>query len=104
METSHVFWSYWYFQIPNYFLAALMYTLIGRFAMSLFAPPDWDHYIWRAFLRLTDWVVRLAGWITPRLVPPPLLMLVAAFWLFVLRLVLALGFALTGLAPRLAAG
>ena len=26
----NAFWSYWYFHIPNFVLAAVMYTLLGR--------------------------------------------------------------------------
>jgi len=82
--------SAWYFHLPNYVLAAIIWTLIGRFGLSLFVPPDWDNYIWRAFVALTEWVCRLIALITPRLVPPGLLPLIAAFWLFGARSGLAL--------------
>ena len=29
-------WSYWYFHIPNFILAALFYTLIGRLVLGMF--------------------------------------------------------------------
>jgi len=29
---------FWYFHLPNYVLAALMYTLIGRFILGMIAP------------------------------------------------------------------
>ena len=38
-------WSYWYFQVPNFVLAALVYTLLGRFVLGFFVPADWDNYI-----------------------------------------------------------
>ncbi|TIV11798.1 MAG: YggT family protein, partial [Mesorhizobium sp.] len=43
------FWSYWYFHIPNFILAAVMYTLMGRLLLGLFVPESWDNYIWRFF-------------------------------------------------------
>ncbi|MEZ5775517.1 MAG: YggT family protein [Hyphomicrobiaceae bacterium] len=88
------------FQVPNLVLAALMYTLLGRYVLSLFFPPDSDKVIWRAFRGLTDWVVRLVGRITPKLIPVNLLVLFAAVWLLMLRVALFLGFGLLGLLPK----
>ena len=48
------FLSYWYFHLPDYVLAAVMYTLLGRVALSLFVEPDSPNYIWRFFCRVTD--------------------------------------------------
>jgi len=39
--------TYWYFHLPNFVLAALMYTLLGRALLSLFLDPDSSNYIWR---------------------------------------------------------
>ena len=39
MGTS-VFWSYWYYHLPNFVLAALMYTLLGRALLGLIAQPE----------------------------------------------------------------
>ena len=80
------FWQDWYFHLPNYVLAALVYTLLGRFLLSLFLPADTKNYIQRWFVRLTEPVVWIVRTITPALVPPPLLPLVAAVWLTLLRL------------------
>lgn len=101
MEISIPFWQYWYFHVPNYVLAALIYTLLGRFVLGLFVPAEWENYIWRTFLRLTDWVVRLAAYLTPMMVPRFLLPPIAAFWLFVARAVLAVVLIATGLGPEL---
>ena len=46
-------WNYGYFHIPNFILAALFYTLIGRLVLGMFVPEDWNNYLWRAFRRLT---------------------------------------------------
>ena len=48
------FWTYWYFHIPNFVLAAVMYTLLGRLVLGFFVPENWDNYIWRGFKRVTD--------------------------------------------------
>ncbi len=93
------FWSYWYFHIPNFVLAALVYTLIGRFALSFFVPENWDNYIWRAFRRLTDPVVRVVVLGTPAIVPHRVILLFAALWLTVARVVVALALASAGLLP-----
>src|SRR5690606_7534598 len=66
--TGSAFWQYWYFHLPNFALAVLAYTLLGRFALSFFLPPDSTNYIWRWFCRLTDWVLVGVRAITPRYV------------------------------------
>jgi YggT family protein len=80
----------WYYHVPNYVLAALMWTLAGRFLLGLFVPPQWDNYIWRFFCRITDPVLAVVARITPSFMVEQLLPLVAIFWLFVLRIVLQL--------------
>ena len=42
MGTSFRSWSYWYFHLPNFVLAALMYTLLGRVLLGLFVDPDFE--------------------------------------------------------------
>ena len=73
--------------IPNYLLAALMYTLLGRFVLSFLFPADSRNYIFRAFVRLTDPVLALVRLITPAAVPHPVLLIFAAIWMLVLRIV-----------------
>ena len=43
----------------DYLFAALIYTMLGRFVLGLFVPPEWDNYIWRFFRRVTDPVLAL---------------------------------------------
>lgn len=93
--------EYWYFHLPNYALAVLMYTLLGRFLLSFFFAPGSSNYIWRAFVRLTDPVVRIFAFITPRAVPALITLLFAFLWLFVIRIALLRVFAEMGLAPQL---
>ena len=97
------FLRYWYFHLPNYLVAAVIYTMFGRFVLGFFVPPDWDHYIWRFFRRITDPVLRATSWITPRFVPDALLPLVAVFWLYLARLAYWVLLYRMGLAPVLPA-
>jgi hypothetical protein len=78
----------WYFQAPNFLLAVLMYTLLGRVLLGLFVDPDSKNYIWRFFCRLTDPVVHAIGWVTPRAAAPVVVWLFGVVWLFWLRVLL----------------
>jgi YggT family protein len=90
--SGNPFWQHWYFHLPNYALAVLVYTLIGRFLLSLVLAPDTKNYIQRWFVRLTEPVLVVVRLITPALVPPGLLPLAGVIWLMLLRLVLLLLF------------
>lgn len=96
MET---FWSYWYFHLPNYILAALIYTLLGRLLLSFFAPADWQNYIWRAFCRVTDPILWLVGLVTPRILHGIVLLPIAAAWVALVRTVLFLTLLQLGYGP-----
>ncbi len=89
----------WWFHLPNFVLAALMYTMLGRFLLAFFIPPDSKNYIWRAFVRLTDPVLRAVQFVTPLVVPHLLVLLFAAMWLLAARVVLLLLFASFGMMP-----
>lgn len=91
--------EYWYFHLPNFVLAAVMYTLVGRLALSFFAPPGWQNYIWRAFVRITDPALKVVRQMTPQIVPEPLLIVFAALWVMVLRVVLFVALSAAGLLP-----
>lgn len=91
----------WLFQGPNLILAALMYTLIGRFILSLFYPPDSDRTIWRVFCSVTDPLLNMVTAITPKIVPDRLIMIFTVIWLVLARLFLLLTFVAAGIAPRL---
>jgi len=93
------FWSYWYFHIPNFILAALMYTLLGRLALGLFVHEDWDNYIWRAFRKITDPVARGVRFITPDALPHGIVLVFAVFWLMLARLAWLVILINLGLAP-----
>ena len=68
--TSHPLLTYWYFHLPNFVLAALMYTLLGRAVLGLIVAPDSSNYIWRFFCRITDPFVALIAPVTPKAAAP----------------------------------
>ena len=98
-EQTITFLPYWYFHLPNLVLAALMYTLIGRFILGMFVPADWNNYIWRAFVWVTDPVVRIIRFLTPQVIALPLVLVFGALWLMLLRVALFLFMVRLGLAP-----
>ncbi len=91
--------GFWIFQIPNLMLAAMMYTLLGRFLLSLFFPADSDKVIWRVFAQITHPVVSAVGFITPQVVPDRVVVLLAVVWMLLLRFFLFLTLRSYGLIP-----
>jgi YggT family protein len=96
---NHPFWVYWYFHIPNYLAALVMYTLIGRFFLTFLFSADAPNYIWRGFRFITDWAVAAVRFLTPQYVMPLFLPLIGAFWLFLLRHIYYVILANAGAAP-----
>ena len=94
--TDHVlFW------VVTYVLALTAWACIGRFAMQGFIAPDSPNYIWRGFRLLTDWAIWTARRVVPSYVAVVWLPLVAALWLFGLRLVFGVIMLSAGLAPSI---
>jgi uncharacterized protein YggT (Ycf19 family) len=91
--------TYWYFYLPDYVLAVLMYTVLGRVALSLLVDTESQNYIWRFFCTLTDPVVAAVGQVTPRAAAPVILWLFSFVWLFWLRFALRAAYAVAGLLP-----
>jgi hypothetical protein len=92
---------YWAFHVPNFVLAALMYTLLGRAVLGLIVDPESKNYIWRFFCRITDPVVATFAWVTPRAVAPVVLWLFCVVWMFALRVLLLHVFLLLGAAKQI---
>ena len=101
MGASYPFLTYWYYHLPNFVLAALMYTLLGRVLLSLFVEPDSANYIWRFFCRVTDPFVGAVGLVTPKAAVPVVVWLFGFVWLFWLRVLLLYLFAVAGANPRM---
>lgn len=89
------------FWIVNYTLALVAWACLGRFMMSAFIAPDSPNYIWRGFRLLTDWAVWAARRAVPSYVGVLWLPLIAACWLFGLRLVVGILMISAGMAPRI---
>jgi YggT family protein len=91
--------TYWYFHLPNFLLAALMYTMLGRVLLALFMDPKSTNYIWRFFCRFTDPVIGVVALVTPKAASPVILWLFGFVWIFWLRLGIFVVFSLFGLGP-----
>src|SRR5919106_2960827 len=98
--TSHPLLTFWYFHLPNFVLAALMYTLLGRALLGLIVAPDSSNYIWRFFCRITDPFVALIAPITPKAAAPVVVWLFGVVWLFWLRVGLLYVSLLFGAVPK----
>jgi hypothetical protein len=100
LSISTSLWAHWYFHLPNFVLAALMYTLLGRVLLGLIVGTDSQNYIWRFFCRITDPVVAAVGFLTPREAVPVVVWLFGVVWLFWLRVGLLYLFIISGTLPR----
>jgi hypothetical protein len=99
-ELGHVqssFWSTWYISLPNFVLAVMMYTMLGRAVLGLFVDPDSKNYIWRGFCAITDPFLKIIAPLTPKATAPVILWLFGFVWLFWLRLLLFVFVFATGL-------
>jgi YggT family protein len=95
--------AHWYYHVPNFILAALMYTLLGRVLLGLIVQPDSSNYIWRFFCTATDPVIAVFAKVTPRAAVPVVVWLFTVVWLFWIRVVFHLTLLSFGLAPSLGA-
>lgn len=93
------FLTYWYYFVPDYVLAVVMYTLLGRVALSLLLEPDSPNYIWRFFCRVTNPAVAVFAHVTPKATAQIVLWLFSFAWLFWMRFALRALYTATGLIP-----
>ena len=100
MAGQDIWWAYWYFHLPNYAFSVLFYTLIGRFMLGAFLPPNSPNYIYRCFRALTGWFMAPVAFVTPAIIPPMLIAPIAAFWVVVLRVAFFMVMFAAGLTPR----
>ncbi len=92
---------FWLYQVPNLALAALMYTLLGRFVLSLFFPPDSEKVIWKTFCQITWPAMAVVKLVTPIVVHERVVVLLAFTWVLFLRMIIFVVFAAMGLLPKL---
>jgi hypothetical protein len=85
----------WYYHFPDMLLAACCYLIVARLALAAFVA---DTAAVVRTLRLITWpVVTPVAAITPKMLPPPAVLLAALAWLYAARVVLRAGMAATGL-------
>ena len=86
--------------IIDYTLGAIMWTLIGRSAMNLFLPVDSPFFFMKAFVMLTDPVIRVFRPITPSFLMDPMVPLFVAWFFYMFRFYLMpwmLGYSVMGM-------
>ncbi|MBA3904946.1 MAG: hypothetical protein K2Z25_07110 [Beijerinckiaceae bacterium] len=92
---------FWLYQAPNLALAALMYTLLGRFLLSLVFPDESEKVIWRTFRQITQPAIEAVRIVTPAAVHERILTLLAVVWLLFIRMLMFVGFAAAGWLPTI---
>jgi hypothetical protein len=104
MTPTESFISHWYFHIPNLVMAAVLYSLIGRYLLEVIFSimrGNPDAVILRVFRTVTNPVVRAVRYITPLIVPDGLVVVLAIVWLMALRMFLYLTIVAAGVKPFL---
>lgn len=84
----------------DYLLGTVMWTLIGRFGMSLFLPEDSRFFFMRFFVWSTDPLLRLFAPITPGFLVRPMIPLYVAWFFYIARFYLMpwiLGYSVMGM-------
>ena len=83
----------------DYVLGMVMWTLIARSAMNLFLPENSSFFFMRAFVQLTNPLLRLFAPITPAFLVAPMIPLYVAWFFFMIRfyvMPLLLGYSVMG--------
>ncbi|HUV32649.1 MAG TPA: hypothetical protein VMW31_03680 [Devosiaceae bacterium] len=86
--------------VLDYALGIIMWTLVGRSAMNIFLPTDSDFFFMKAFVRLTNPVIRVFKPITPSFLLDPIVPLYVAWFFFMIRFYVMpwlLGFSVMGM-------
>jgi uncharacterized protein YggT (Ycf19 family) len=86
--------------IFDYILGLIMWTLIGRAAMNFFQKEDSEFFFMKAFVKLTDPVIRLFKIITPPFLIKPMVPLYVAWFFYMFRFYLMpyiLGYSVLGM-------
>lgn len=86
MTASESFTAYWWYHIPNLLLAALIYTVMGRYVLELFFAKKQNAVMLTVFRSLTDPAVGIVRAVTPLVVPQGLVVVFTIFWLVAARL------------------
>lgn len=71
--------------VLDYITGAIMWTLIGRSAMNIFLPVTSDFFFMKAFVKLTDPILKVFKPITPSFLLEPIVPLYVAWFFFIFR-------------------
>jgi uncharacterized protein YggT (Ycf19 family) len=86
--------------IIDYILGVVMWTLIGRVAMNIFQRENSEFFFMKAFVKLTNPLIRLFRPITPSFIIDPLVPLYVAWFFYMIRFYLMpylLGYSVMGM-------
>ena len=71
--------------ILDYILGIIMWTLIGRSAMNIFQREDSNFFFMKAFVKLTNPIIKLFKFITPSFIIPLFVPLYVAWFFYMFR-------------------
>ena len=86
--------------IIDYLLGVVMWTLIGRFGMSLFLNENSDFFFMKVFVKYTNPLINIFKPITPSFIIGPLVPLYVAWFFYMIRFYLMpwiLGYSVMGM-------
>ena len=69
--------------VLDYILGIIMWTLIGRSAMNIFQGEDSNFLFMKAFVKLTNPIIKIFKFITPSFIIPLFVPLYVAWFLYV---------------------
>ena len=69
----------------DYFFGIIMWTLIGRVAMNIFQREDSNFFFMKAFVKLTNPIIKLFKFITPSFIIPLFVPLYVAWFFYMFR-------------------
>ena len=86
--------------VLDYILGIIMWTLIGRSAMNIFQREDSNFFFMKAFVKLTNPIIKLFRFITPSFIIPIFIPLYVAWFFYMFRFYLMpylLGYSVMGM-------
>ena len=71
--------------VIDYAMGLVMWTLVGRFGMSLFVSEHSDFFFMKSFMKMTDPLIRAMRRLTPSFLVDKLRPLYVAWFIFMIR-------------------
>ena len=71
--------------VLDYVLGIVMWTLIGRSAMNIFQREDSNFFFMKAFVKITNPIIKLFKFITPSFIIPIFVPLYVAWFFYMFR-------------------